>query len=258
MDKVNILKSQIQLLEKLPEKCKTSKQIEISDLSSNKKIPIDNVNRKSTAAKNKIIDKSSLSSTEVNSVNQSRIVNKQSYQSNPDNKHNMTKDSICNGSNMDITPINTLEEECLQKMADIININGDIATKNVEQDGWKIVREKKKKWPRVMGMATSADLKIHGVPRKTWLFIGRVQKTCSEEDVEEYVKSLIGGEVSLQKLNTKSQHSCFKLGADIKFKEKLMNPESWPEGIVVSPYRFINREAQGGNFTPAANLTKQK
>lgn len=83
-----------------------------------------------------------------------------------------------------------------------------------------------------------------GAYRKAWFYVGRASNDSNPTKLIDYLVSLFPGvqfEVEeLQKHSSNmSQNKSFKLGCDYSMLDKIKNPETWPENIVIRPFRFF-------------------
>lgn len=91
------------------------------------------------------------------------------------------------------------------------------------------------------------------VPKRTWLYVGRVAESVDEAQIENHLKMKFPeGQFQVESLE-KNEHSTgksFKVGANIELLEELYEPNIWPQGIIVKQFRFFrkpNRSRQTGN-----------
>lgn len=115
------------------------------------------------------------------------------------------------------------------------------------QDGWQTVerkrRQTKDKNRRVMGSGSS--FKIEGVPRRTWLFVGRLKPDVTEDHLSDHVKTVLSDEdVTCVKMNTRGRSQCFRVGVNIRHREVLLKASNWPVGVLVEPYLFFRGSGQ--------------
>ena len=123
-------------------------------------------------------------------------------------------------------------------------------SENGDNNEWKIVeRNRRRRGNRelnVAGTRTSVT-GLSGVERVFDLFVGGCNVDTCTEDIKDYCKNL---EVNLKKveiLETKSDwYRAFKISMLQSDREKLMMPDSWPQGVFVRKY-FKARLGRG-NF----------
>lgn len=115
------------------------------------------------------------------------------------------------------------------------------------QNSWRTVerkrRQTKDKNRRVMGSGSS--FKIEGVPRRTWLFVGRLKPDVTEDHLSDHVKTVLSDEdVTCVKMNTRGRSQCFRVGVNIRHREVLLEASNWPVGVLVEPYLFFRGSGQ--------------
>lgn len=82
---------------------------------------------------------------------------------------------------------------------------------------------------------------LFGQP-KAWVFVGKVKKGTSAEQLGEFLKdSLPGVEFKVESLNSKGSFESFKISTDMDQKDKIMDPSVWPKNAFVRRYFFSRR-----------------
>ncbi|CAH0558757.1 unnamed protein product [Brassicogethes aeneus] len=128
------------------------------------------------------------------------------------------------------------------KTSQLININNDILLENKTTK--KTIKKKKINYG-----SNKVDRKFQGTPKKIWLFISRVNKDVSKNDIIEFLtdkpnlreREFIVEEVQVNRTETK----CFKVGADYDLLEVIYKPDFWPNGIGYSRYYFPKEHNKG-------------
>jgi hypothetical protein len=101
---------------------------------------------------------------------------------------------------------------------------------------------------RIVGNGRAASSCLTPAQRKEWIFISRLSADTKSESVTEYIKQLTSGEVLCEEVQSKfPTYKSFKVGVDIGNKGNIMNPDIWPEGVLVSNYRFHNRKSHSNS-----------
>ena len=67
--------------------------------------------------------------------------------------------------------------------------------------------------------------------------MSRLSPDLSTEVIKAYASSIIEGEVSAEKLNSKyTTYSSFVITCDLMYKDKLLSPDEWAEGVMIRPF----------------------
>lgn len=109
-------------------------------------------------------------------------------------------------------------------------------------DDWKqVLSRKARRTGGVRGQRKCEGTSFKGAIRFVDVFIGRVDKEVQCEDIENYIKDVMGIEVrSVIELVIRSDDvKAFKVTLKLADREKLFNSELWPEDVVVD--KFYNR-----------------
>ncbi|KAL3269968.1 hypothetical protein HHI36_009023 [Cryptolaemus montrouzieri] len=72
---------------------------------------------------------------------------------------------------------------------------------------------------------------LRSADRKAWLFVGRVNKVCSEINLASYLSV---------KLPDRELNSSIKVGIDFELLEQVNREEFWPVGILAKRYLFFD------------------
>ncbi|KAK4875974.1 hypothetical protein RN001_012396, partial [Aquatica leii] len=140
------------------------------------------------------------------------------------------------------TPEEIDSKNCLQT---IINLNSDINTNSVhksnkDDDDFKLVTYQKPqkklvntyKTKPIIGTNSSNTFSITAAPKKAWAFIGRISPSVTEINMLDHLKLITNDEeVECLKLQSKGQNLCFRVAANIKDADTLLDPNNWPEHV---------------------------
>lgn len=116
------------------------------------------------------------------------------------------------------------------------------------QDDWTMVNRgagrrnsSKRVNTGVTGLKKCEGSLLKGAIRLIDVFIGRVDNDVTCEDLTEYIKDVFKVQITaVMNLNIKTdEHKAFKVTVKLAERNKLFNPELWPENIVVD--KFFNR-----------------
>lgn len=93
--------------------------------------------------------------------------------------------------------------------------------------------------------STKIENELQAANRKAWLYIGHLHQNTTPEKVERHLKNLDVKEISeCEEIQTKGSLKAFKVGIPLTDLQKITNPESWPEGVIVRRYRFFRTQTQ--------------
>ena len=96
---------------------------------------------------------------------------------------------------------------------------------------------------RVFGAKKDGVLALKAVKRTADIYLGRVEKTVSADDIENYIQEVFNVKVEkVENIQIRTdQYRAYKVTVDLALRDKLFKPEAWPEGIVVN--KFYRRSA---------------
>lgn len=99
----------------------------------------------------------------------------------------------------------------------------------------------------VLGTLKLQDSVLKSVEKKAWIFISRLATSVSLEQMEDHLRQCCQSEVVCEELTTKFPgYRSFRAGVPLEKKKDVLNPEVWPEGILVSDYVFNKKRAAPG------------
>ena len=111
--------------------------------------------------------------------------------------------------------------------------------KSTDEDGFTIVTSKRKnRRPTTTGTKTSFDgISFKSAERCTDLYIGRCAEDTTEDQLVQYVKSVVSVTPrGCQQIQTKVPFSsAFKLTINANDKHELFKSEFWPKGVIIKP-----------------------
>lgn len=91
------------------------------------------------------------------------------------------------------------------------------------------------------------DNRLKAANRRLWIYVGRCDKTTTEENVKYYLQcKLPEHEFIVNKLTSKGSNASFKVGADISLQETLYDSNFWPQDIAVKRYLFFRSTSHSG------------
>ena len=87
------------------------------------------------------------------------------------------------------------------------------------------------------GNTTSTTLK--SVPKMAYFHVSRLEPSTTEESIVELLRKYVS-QVQCEKLNSKMPniYASFKITIPLNEKDKIINPELWPNGITVNRFFF--------------------
>ena len=118
---------------------------------------------------------------------------------------------------------------------------------NKDEDGYTTYLPKHKRRSLIKGTKKlSGSCTLRCADRYIDLYVGRLSDTVTPEILMEYIKSEMNVTPHrYQQLKTKVPFSAaFKLTVHVDNKSLLLNPESWPEGVVCRRFftKFQNKQ----------------
>lgn len=94
----------------------------------------------------------------------------------------------------------------------------------------------------VTGTADNVNKTLQAAKKKAWIFVGRVDKGTSNEDLLQYLhKKCPNTNFDCEKLSTKGPSGSFKIGFELDLLPQVMEPKFWPTGIIVSRFQFFRQ-----------------
>lgn len=100
--------------------------------------------------------------------------------------------------------------------------------------------EMKKKQETLLG-SDRGTYKLKAADRKAWLYVGRVEKKCTAEDLLEFLNNkLPDKKFEIDKISSDdSPTSSFRVSLEFELLEKLNQEKFWPQGIKIKRYHFF-------------------
>ena len=91
-------------------------------------------------------------------------------------------------------------------------------------------------------IGTSSDNEIKAEKKKAWLYLGRMAQGTTVEGVKRFlIGKGIKDDETVEELTTVGHCKAFKLGFPFEQLQLTENPDFWPQGAVVRPFRFSQR-----------------
>lgn len=114
----------------------------------------------------------------------------------------------------------------------------------VDSDGYKVVRNKKREKRqknRINGVFGSdmqpGDCNFSGVPRRTQIYVGRVQRQTGPEDITRYLQKKFPQDVFLSEdVYIGDIHRSFKVDVPLYLREELLKSINWPLNVYVGRF----------------------
>ena len=107
-------------------------------------------------------------------------------------------------------------------------------------NGWEQQKGKRRRSPALKGAARESDSCFRGgPPPRRDLFLGRVMKSCTNEDIiDQLRKKGIERDITVECIsNPEAKFKSFKVSCDVGTFSELMNPETWPCGTHFRQYK---------------------
>ncbi|KAG7309567.1 hypothetical protein JYU34_002937 [Plutella xylostella] len=117
--------------------------------------------------------------------------------------------------------------------------------KGSADEGWHLVQNSRKRssFTEVKkGGNTSSNLK--GTERRKYLHVWRLHKTTTEEELTEFVVSVVQNEVKINKIKTKTErdYASFIIGVPESSYNKLCQSEVWPVNVEFAEWIWFRKE----------------
>lgn len=81
-----------------------------------------------------------------------------------------------------------------------------------------------------------------GVVKKVWIFLSRIKREISEENVLSYMSRKLNKQktdFTIKEIPTRENgNKCFMIGADYTLKDELYQPTFWPNGVGYKRFDF--------------------
>lgn len=104
------------------------------------------------------------------------------------------------------------------------------------------------RWKRhstfVVGCAKQVNSKVTAanIQRKTSVFVSRLDRTVSTDDLHEYLRSTFGADETfkLEEQTVKSgDYRSYRVEASLDLLDRLLDPAYWPENVYIKKFRFF-------------------
>lgn len=126
------------------------------------------------------------------------------------------------------------------------NVNTDIAT-DKDGDFIEVNRRRRRRTDITVGTGTAGD-GFSGVVKRAWLYVGRVQRGTSAENVRRYLEGRCPGVDFLVDTLRSDEGGCsFKVGFDFVKLGDVTKPDIWPENVIVRKFNFVQPLFRGKN-----------
>jgi hypothetical protein len=135
--------------------------------------------------------------------------------------------------------------------------NAGPLTSGASDDGFIEVQKRKSKRPELVGTAVTADNKcsLKAAKRTAHVYIGNLDSTTTDS-LREYITTVTEvseNELDIEKLNTKSKHSSFRVSLPYDNLDSIKKPELWNKGAILNRYFFPKQ-----NISNPLNLIKNQ
>ena len=116
----------------------------------------------------------------------------------------------------------------------------------------------KKKSPPIVGKKAGTALRSVEQFRNIRVFISRLHPEETEDGVKTFVSGVIPDECTVQKMVTKfSTYSSFVVTCDVKYKEKVLSPEEWANGVIIRKFYGSLSVISSENKTTVSNISTE-
>lgn len=80
---------------------------------------------------------------------------------------------------------------------------------------------------------------LKAAERNAWIYIGRLASETTTDDITQYIfQNGIDTVNECEMLNTRGNNKAFKLAVPFRYRERVLDPEFWPEEVVFRPFRI--------------------
>lgn len=111
-------------------------------------------------------------------------------------------------------------------------------------------RKKNRRQNVTFGENNSALRNFVGIPRKAWLYLGRVDKKTTENDILQYLEGrFVGNKFTCEKLGNNDHSSSYKISAPINLLDDLKKGDIWPVGVYVRRFKFSSNAKNNDSAT---------
>lgn len=158
------------------------------------------------------------------------------------------RSQVTSGNGLSYSQVTTLAS-ALYKKPDQSNKKTIAQSKNI--DGFQVVTNKRKSRHLVIGKNLSTDLRA--APRLFQYYTGRWDHQTMAEDITQYLKSLDVEIVEITELKTiHNKFKSFKFICESRYRNKILNKDSWPSGISVKRFFDPKKIEDSSNEVNAA------
>ena len=104
-----------------------------------------------------------------------------------------------------------------------------------------LVKKRRRRTPRkskpVIGQNPAIRLGTCVRAKFCEIFVSRLGSNVSNHAVKEFVRSMLGEEVDVERLETKYKtYSSFKLRCSFHVRNKILDPKNWEAGVLIRPF----------------------
>lgn len=131
-----------------------------------------------------------------------------------------------------------------------VNITEGIMSNNCEEneheepqdeEGYQTVRARRRgqrQRPAVMIGTGAKEITLQIGEKIIWRYIGKLSQETTEEKIISFLhKKGIKDNVTCETLPTLGRNKAFKIGFPLRHREETENPNFWPEGLLIRPFR---------------------
>lgn len=142
-------------------------------------------------------------------------------------------------------PENTLPTSSTNSL--LVEDNNDNVYK---QRGLEHVKRRiRSRYRALVGTNNSSDSLLQAGERFAWLYVGRLSEHSTTAKVHTYLeKKGFSGKITCEELKTQGTNKAFKVGFPLHYLEVTEDPNFWPTGIIVRPFRRPYRYPQAANL----------
>lgn len=112
----------------------------------------------------------------------------------------------------------------------------------------------------IVGKKKAVDNKLVASTPQTSIFVSKISLEIADSDLVEYLKNNFGDDqkFTVETLEVKSgEYKAFKIIANKNLEENLLNPNNWPENIIIKKFTFFRAHqpySAGSNYRQPRRL----
>mgnify|MGYP000324220909 CR=1 FL=1 len=125
------------------------------------------------------------------------------------------------------------EENTAGHKSNETNNTGDV-------EGYTLVQNRRRRVNQIIGTGTTVDTEMTAGERNIWIYAGCLSQETTEDKVKTFLnkKGIPRESITCEELRTRGSNKAFKIGIPFQHRADTENPDFWPRGVVIRPFRF--------------------